>query len=114
MHRDLAGGGFLEFGRQGFIGGKHIGKMGVAADGRYFQRMQHRGLRRHVDIGHIGVPDGLAIAEIADRLTIHDDVGDDIELRKDHTQRFAQVLWTFCKDAEPHADISTPWRACPE
>ena len=82
MHRDLAFGGLLEVRRQGLVGRKHVGEIGVAAaSGRHFQGMQHRGLRRHVDIGHVGVPDRLAVAEIADRLAVLDHVGDDVELR---------------------------------
>ena len=43
--------------------------------------MKHCGFGRHVDIRHIGMPYGLAIAEIADRLAVFDDVGDDVDLR---------------------------------
>jgi hypothetical protein len=43
--------------------------------------MQHGGFGRHLDIGHIGVPHGLPVAEISDRFAVFDDVGNDVELR---------------------------------
>src|SRR4029077_7096180 len=39
-------------------------------------------LRRHVEIGHVGVPHRFAVTEAADWLAIHLDVGDDINLRQ--------------------------------
>jgi hypothetical protein len=35
------------------------------------------------------------------------------QYRLDHTQWFAQGLWTFCKDVKPHAGSSPAWRAYP-
>ena len=83
MHRDPALDGLLQVGRQRLVGREHVGEIGVAARfrRRHLQRVQHRGLRRHVDIGHVGVPHRLAVAEIADRLAVLDHVGDDVELR---------------------------------
>ena len=49
--------------------------------GRNFQGEQHTRLGRGGQVGHIGVPDCLAMAQAADRHAVFDDVGNDINLR---------------------------------
>jgi hypothetical protein len=56
--------------------------MRVAARRRHLQRVEHGGLGRPLEVGHVGVPDRLAGAEAADRLTVRaEHVGDDGDLR---------------------------------
>ncbi len=91
VHRDLALHGLLQLGGQRLVGGEHVGEIGIAARlrRRHLERMQHGGLGRHVDVGHVGMPHGLAVAEIADRLAVLDDVGDHVELRVLLVERLA-------------------------
>ncbi len=59
-----------QIGGQGIAGGLHAAEPGVAAGRRDFQREQHRGVGRRVEIAHVCVPDGLAVAERADRISV--------------------------------------------
>src|SRR5208282_3493455 len=52
----------------------HVAEGGVPASGRHLERIEHAGLRRLLQIGHIRMPYGLACAEAADRHPILDDV----------------------------------------
>ena len=59
----------------------HAGKAGVAALGGNFQRIQHRRVRRVRRVAHVGVPQGLAVAERADRLArLVAHVGDHVDV----------------------------------
>ena len=63
-------------------GGLHAEHPGVAAGRRHFQRIEHRGVGRRRQIAHVGVPDGLARAERADRRAfVVEHVRDDVDVR---------------------------------
>src|SRR5882672_6187943 len=44
--------------------------------------VKHARLRRHVEIRHIGVPDGLTVTQAADLLPVYLDVGDNVDFRQ--------------------------------
>src|SRR5262249_35715891 len=69
------------------------GKVGIAAGRWDFEGMQDRGFGRHIDICHVGVPDGLAVAQISDWLAIFDNVGNNIELRMFFVERLSIGVW---------------------
>ncbi len=80
----------LELARHRLVSRIHVGEIGVAAAfGRYFQGVEDGGFGRHVDIGHVGVPDRFTRAEIADWPAVLNDVGDDIDLGKFLVERLA-------------------------
>ena len=60
--------------RQGVVSLVHIGKAGVAAGGRHFDRVEQAADGRHFVIRHVGVPLGLVVAKVADRFSVHLDV----------------------------------------
>ena len=68
--------------------------MGVATPRRDFKRMQHRGLWRHVDIRHVGVPDRFAIAETADRLAVFET---GIRYQMYHALALLAVAWAVTR-----------------
>ncbi len=68
--------------RQRLVDRIHAAERGVAAGGRHLQRVEHARHRRHIEIGHVGMPDRLAGAEAADRLAVHHHVGDDVDFRQ--------------------------------
>ena len=70
----------------------HAAERRVASGGRYFERVEHARLGRHVEIRHVGVPDRFAVAEAADRLAVHLDVGDDVDLRQALDEAAAGLL----------------------
>src|SRR5215472_8691078 len=73
---------------QGVVRSEHVGKIGIAsATPGNFQRVENGGLGWHIDIGHVRMPYRLTSAEIADRLTVLDDVGDDVYFRKLRVER---------------------------
>src|SRR5215475_7593705 len=94
VHRNLAFDGLLQLRRQCLTGSKHIRKIRVAAVGWNFKRMQYSGFGRHIDVGHVGMPYGLAIAEIADRFTIFDNVGDDVNFWEFLVERLSIRIWS--------------------
>ena len=70
-----------EVGRQSIACRLHAGEPGVAAGRRDFQRIEHRCVGRHVEIAHVGVPDGLAVTQRADRIALGvEHVGDDVDV----------------------------------
>src|SRR5262245_35982645 len=90
MDRDLALDSLLQRRRQSLIGSEHVGEVSVAgAAPWHFEGIQDGSLRRHIDIGHIGMPDGFAGAKIADWLAVLDDVGDNVDLWKLLVERLA-------------------------
>ena len=66
----------LQLGRHGVIGLVHVGEHGVAAGRRQFERVEKSVLIRSRRIAEIDVKPELAVAEGADRLAVHFDVGD--------------------------------------
>ena len=70
----------------------HAAERRIAAAGRHFERVEHARLGRHVEIGHVGVPHRFAVAEAADRLAVHLDVGDDVDLRQPLDEAAAGLL----------------------
>jgi hypothetical protein len=56
--------------------------------------MQDRRLGRQVDVSHIGMPDRLAVTEIAYRLAVLNHVGDDVEFRMRLVEWFAVRVWS--------------------
>ncbi len=80
--------------RQRVVGGKHVSEIRVTPFGRNLDRVEHGGLRRYLDVGHVCVPDGFACAEISPRHAALDDVGDDIELRILLVERLAVGIRT--------------------
>src|SRR5262249_40270000 len=85
----------LEVGWERLVGGEHVGEIGLAAGvlRRDFERVENRGLGRHIDKGHVGVPDRLAVPEISDRLAVLDHVGDYVYFRKFFEGRPAIRIW---------------------
>src|SRR5215471_18004422 len=81
VHRDLVLRSHLQLRGQGFVGREHIGKISVAAcfRRRNLQRVQHRGLGRHLHVSHVSVPHRLAIAEISDWLAVFDNIRDTVK-----------------------------------
>jgi len=59
----------------------HRAEAGVAAAGRNFECVQRARLRRVGQVRHVGVPDGFAGAEAADRDPVLDDVRHHVDLR---------------------------------
>ena len=59
----------------------HAAERSVAARGRHFERVEHAGLGRQLQVRHVGVPDRLAGAQAADRLSVHHHVGNHVDLR---------------------------------
>src|SRR6516225_3886383 len=70
-----------QFLRQSFISTVHAAEIGVAPFGRNLQRINDAGLRRVLEVRHVGMPRSFAGAEAADRFSIFDDIGDDIDFR---------------------------------
>ena len=58
----------------------HVRPIGVAALRRKLDRVEDRRHRRALDVGHVGVPDRLAVAQPADRHAVLLDVGDHVHL----------------------------------
>src|SRR5438477_6761407 len=56
--------------------------------------MQHGGLRRQVDVGHVSVPDRFAVAEIADRFVVVDHVRNHVEFGVLLEKRLAVWIWS--------------------
>jgi hypothetical protein len=76
VDRHAAGDSAPQVRGQPLIGEVHVGEIRVAAGGRHLDRVENAGPRRALHIGHVGVPDELARAEIAgnavDRHVRHD------------------------------------------
>src|SRR6516225_8274658 len=91
VHRDFTINGLLHVRRQGLISLKHVREIGVTARfrGRHLQRMQDCRFGRQVNVSHVGMPDRLAVTEIAYWLSVLDHVGDDVEFRMRLVERFA-------------------------
>ena len=67
--------------RQCLAGGLHAAKPGVAAARRDFQRVEHGGVGRRVEIAHVGMPDRLACAQGADWIAFGvEHVGHDVDV----------------------------------
>jgi hypothetical protein len=61
--------------------------------GRDFERVEHARLGRLLQVRHVGVPDGLAGAEAADRLAVRaEHVGDDVDFRMAGDEALAVLL----------------------
>src|SRR6476619_6855972 len=94
MDRHLAFDLALQCRGQCFIGSEHVGEVGITPTiVRHFQRVESGSLGRFVDVGHIGMPDGLAGAKITYRSAVDDDVGNDVDLRKRFVERLAIGVW---------------------
>ncbi len=87
-----AGDALLELRGQRLVDAVHGAERGIAAGGRHFERIEHARLRRHVEIRHVGVPHRFAVAQAADRLAVHLDVGDDVDLRQAFDETAAVLL----------------------
>ena len=94
VHCDLAFTSLFQIDGQALIGSEHVGKVSVAATGRNFQGVQDRGLGRHFDVCHVGMPNRLAVAQISDRLAAFHHIGDDVELGVFLVERLAVRVWS--------------------
>jgi hypothetical protein len=65
---------------------------GIAAGRRKFDRVKDRRHRRTLDVGHVGVPDRLAVAQAADRHAAFLDVGDHVHFRMVGEERPAERI----------------------
>src|SRR5207237_406006 len=64
----------------------------VASERRHFEGIENARLWRHLEIRHVSVPHGFAVAEAADRLAVHLDVGNDVNLREALDETAARFL----------------------
>ena len=69
----------FQLGGECIVGAIHRAERGVAAGRGHFERIEHARLGRHVEIRHVCVPHRFAVAQAADWLAVHFDVGDDVD-----------------------------------
>ncbi len=68
--------------RQRFVDAVHRTERCIAADRRHFERIENARLRRHVEIRHVSVPYRFAVAQAANRLAVHLDIRNNVNLRQ--------------------------------
>ncbi len=78
--------------RQAFVGTMHAAEISVAAFRGNFQRINHTGFRRIIEVRHIRMPTRFAGAETADGLSIFDHVRNDINFRMTFNKPAAVLL----------------------
>ena len=78
--------------RQCLVDAVHRTERCVASERRHFERIENARLWRHLEIRHVSVPHGFAVAEAADRLAVHLDVGNDVNLREALDETAARFL----------------------
>src|SRR6266566_278001 len=82
----------FELVRQAFVGTIHIAEIGVAAFRGNFQRINHTGFRRIIEVRHIRMPTRFAGAQTADGLSIFDHVRNDVNFRMTFNKSAAALL----------------------
>src|SRR5262245_41204936 len=82
----------LERLRQCLIDAVHRAERCVASNRRHFERIENTRLRWHLEVRHVGVPYGFAVAEAANRLAVHLDVGNDVNFREPFDETAARFL----------------------